>query len=69
MDSLEEAIEDAARRLPVGWQIDLVVEFGSAVVTLDGPDGSSHTDFPRESLVDEISEAVDHALAMETLEE
>ena len=62
---LGRAIDNAAGRLPDGWQIEIKIECGSATVMLEGPDGTSHTDFPRESLADEINEAVEHAEKVE----
>ena len=59
---LGQAIDNAAGRLPDGWEVEIRIECGSATVMLNGPDGTSHTDFPRESLADEINEAVEHAM-------
>lgn len=63
---LGSAVDNAARDLPCGWTINLQIEQGSAWVVLDGPDGESTTDFPREFLADEINEAVEHAKKIES---
>ena len=60
------AIENAARTLPDGFRIEIVIERDSGSVSLLDPEGNDH-DFPsnRECLTDEINDAVEHAIEME----
>lgn len=60
------AIENAAKNLPDGFRIEIVIEKDSGSVSLLDPDGNGH-DFPsnRECLTDEINDAVEHAVEME----
>ena len=60
--TLEEAIEHAAEQLPDGFNIELQVEAGAAVVKLNTPDGVSFHDFGQQSLADEVVEAVTYAI-------
>ncbi len=61
-----DAIEAAARDLPDGWGILIAVERGSGIVDLFDAEGNS-TEFAsnRESLSEEIADAVQHAIAAE----
>lgn len=64
-DKTHDAIENAAKNLPEGFRIELVIEKNSGSVSLLDPDGNDH-DFPsnRETISDEITDAVDHAVEM-----
>lgn len=64
--NLRNAIENAARTLPDGFRIEIVIEKNSGSVSLLDPDGNDH-DFPsnRECLTDEINDATEHAIEME----
>lgn len=59
---LGSAIENAAGKLPDDYTIEINIEFGSATVTLWGPDGKCEFPTNHESLGSEINEATKFAI-------
>lgn len=60
MKTLEQAINDAAKELPIGWILTINVEAGSAWVMVEIPGGA--TFFPSSdwetTLAEEVAQAV-----------
>ena len=63
---LIDVFNNAAKNLPEGFRIEIVIEKNGGSVSLLDPDGNDH-DFPsnRECMADEINDAVVHAVSME----
>ena len=57
-----EAIEYAAKDLPMPYTIEITIEHHSACVALYGPDGIANFPTNHEGLADEIEDAVNHAI-------
>lgn len=66
METLEEAINRAARELPWGYTVSIQVELGAGWVDLFGPDDGAVEGIDADGLVDQINEAVDVALRNST---
>lgn len=66
-DVLNEALQTAAGTLPDGYDIIVTVERDAGRVELLGPDGDK-LDFPsnRENLASSVSDALEHAIAVQT---
>jgi hypothetical protein len=66
---IADAANMAARHLPIGWQVNLSIERGAGWIDLWNEDGDK-VEFPTspdKDLAEQISDAVDHALACEGL--
>jgi hypothetical protein len=61
-----DVFNSAAEKLPDGFRIEIILEKECGTVSLLDPEGNDH-DFPsnRENMLDEIRDAVEHAVYMD----